>query len=100
MFYDVISNNYNIGERNYELAKKRIKVILVNLNWFKSKTNRKTIPGKQIYSIPYSDLEPDGYLLKIINKHENDSLLNVHSVNPNYLKLTEAEEKKLNDKRS
>ena len=39
-------------------------------------------------------------LLKIIKKHENDSLLNVHSINPNYLKLTEAEEKRLNDKRS
>ena len=31
-------------------------------------------------------------VLKIINKHKNDKGLNPHSVNPNYLKLTEAEE--------
>lgn len=45
-------------------------------------------------------LKPKFDLLKIIKKHENDSILNVHNVNPNYLKLTEAEEKRLNDKRS
>ncbi|MBR2708376.1 MAG: tRNA (adenosine(37)-N6)-threonylcarbamoyltransferase complex dimerization subunit type 1 TsaB [Bacilli bacterium] len=39
-------------------------------------------------------------LIKIIKKHENDSIKNVHSINPNYLKLTEAEEKRINDKRS
>ncbi|MBR3230053.1 MAG: tRNA (adenosine(37)-N6)-threonylcarbamoyltransferase complex dimerization subunit type 1 TsaB [Bacilli bacterium] len=45
-------------------------------------------------------LKPKFDLSKIIKKHENDSILNVHSINPNYLKLTEAEEKRLNDKRS
>lgn len=45
-------------------------------------------------------LVPKFDLLKIIKKHENDSVLNIHSINPNYLKLTEAEEKRLNDKRS
>ena len=34
-------------------------------------------------------------VLKIINKHKNDKSLNPHSVNPNYLKLTEAEESRL-----
>ena len=34
-------------------------------------------------------------VLKIINKHKNDRSLNPHSVNPNYLKLTEAEESRL-----
>ena len=33
--------------------------------------------------------------LKIINKHKNDKSINPHSVNPNYLKLTEAEESRL-----
>lgn len=32
-------------------------------------------------------------VLKIVNKHINDSTLNPHSVKPNYLKITEAEEK-------
>ncbi len=38
---------------------------------------------------------------KIIRKHKNDEGLNPHTVNPKYLKLTEAEENKLNhDKRN
>lgn len=45
-------------------------------------------------------LKPKFDLLKIIKKHEDDSIINVHSINPNYLKMTEAEEKRLNDQRS
>ena len=45
-------------------------------------------------------ISPKFDLIKIIKKHENDSIKNVHSINPNYLKLTEAEEKRINDKRS
>ena len=52
--------------------------------------------------ISYDDIEnkiePDIDILKIIKKHENDLGINPHALNPNYLKLTEAEEK-LNDKR-
>ena len=44
-------------------------------------------------------IAPKFDLLKVIKKHENDFVQNVHSVNPNYLKLTEAEEKRFNDKR-
>ena len=40
--------------------------------------------------------KPD--IIKVIKKHENDSPVNPHEIKPNYLKLTEAEEK-LNDKR-
>ena len=47
----------------------------------------------------FETLLPKFDLLKIIEKHKDDSLLNVHNINPNYLKLTEAEEKRLNDKR-
>lgn len=36
-------------------------------------------------------------LIKLINKHEFDTPINPHTLNPNYLKKTEAEEK-LNDK--
>lgn len=36
-------------------------------------------------------------IIKIIKKHENDKPVNPHTLKPNYLKLTEAEEK-LNDK--
>lgn len=66
---NVLLNNYQISDERSinDYYQKIVRVILVNLNWFKSKSNGKTIRGKQIYSIPYSDLEPDGYLLKIIN---------------------------------
>ena len=36
-------------------------------------------------------------VVKIISKHENDEGVNPHMLNPKYLKLTEAEEKRLND---
>ena len=34
-------------------------------------------------------------VLKVINKHINDKSVNPHNLNPNYLKLTEAEENRL-----
>ena len=40
-------------------------------------------------------LKPNIDILKIINKHINDEGINPHNLNPNYLKLTEAEENKL-----
>lgn len=42
-------------------------------------------------------IKPNIDIIKIINKHINDKGLNPHNLNPNYLKLTEAEENKLND---
>ena len=40
-------------------------------------------------------IKPNIDVLKIINKHVNDEGINPHNLNPNYLKLTEAEENKL-----
>lgn len=37
---------------------------------------------------------PEYNMIKVVNKHYNDSPINPHSLNPNYLKKTEAEEKK------
>ena len=50
-------------------------------------------------SFSFDVLPPKFDLLKMVKKHENDKIINVHNVNPNYLKLTEAEEKRKNDKR-
>lgn len=48
------------------------------------------------YTIVSYDLNNvDIDVLKIINKHKDDKSINPHSVNPNYLKLTEAEESRL-----
>lgn len=41
-------------------------------------------------------VEPEIDVLKIINKHINDEGVNPHNLNPNYLKLTEAEESREN----
>jgi len=52
--------------------------------------------------ISYDDIEgaikPNINILKVIHKHEKNKGVNPHKINPNYLKLTEAEEK-LNDRR-
>ena len=43
----------------------------------------------------YGLIKPNIDVLKIVKKHENDEGINPHNLNPNYLKLTEAEENKL-----
>ena len=43
--------------------------------------------------------KPNVDILKVIDKHYNDNGVNPHSLNPNYLKKTEAEEK-LNDQKN
>ena len=57
---------------------------------------------KDYQIVSYDDfegsIEPNIDILKVIKKHENDKGINPHKLNPNYLKLTEAEVK-LNDKR-
>ena len=57
----------------------------------------KTIPFIS-YDIE-NTIKPNIDILKVINKHKDDKGVNPHTINPNYLKLTEAEEK-LNDKGS
>lgn len=42
-----------------------------------------------------NSIKPIPNVLKIINKHINDKGINPHSLIPNYLKMTEAEEKRL-----
>ena len=45
-----------------------------------------------------NSIRPKLDVLKIINKHINDTPINCHSVKPNYLKKTEAEERLLGNK--
>lgn len=45
----------------------------------------------------FDTLKPSIDVLKVIVKHENDNPVNPHTINPNYLKLTEAEEKLKNN---
>lgn len=67
---------------------------LINLNELFSNLNE----DYQFISYDNIDIEniikPDIDVLKIINKHMNEEGINPHNLNPNYLKLTEAEENK------
>ena len=47
--------------------------------------------------IPYEKEEYKPNILKIVEKYKNREKINPHVVNPDYLKLTEAEEKKSNN---
>ena len=55
------------------------------------------LQGKSYKIISYDEfsgletINPELNVLKIVEKHKNDSGTNPHSLNPNYLKLTEAE---------
>jgi len=66
---NVLINNYKINTKKSidDYYDKIVKVLLINLNWYKSKKNQKILPGKKVYYIPYSDLDESDYLLKIIN---------------------------------
>ncbi len=44
-------------------------------------------------SFDFETVKPNVDVLKVVMKHENDEPVNPHTINPNYLKLTEAEEK-------
>lgn len=59
-----LMNNYKLGSGNYYHEITR--VMVVNLNWYSGKIGENII-GKKTYEIPYSDMESDGYLLKIVN---------------------------------
>ena len=50
-------------------------------------------------SFDFETLMPNIDVLKVIKKHENDKPVNPHTINPNYLKMTEAEEKLKNHDR-
>lgn len=70
-FYNFLKENYNISD-----------ILFVSNDSLKINTE---VPKINIW--------------KIIEKHKKDESMNPHLVNPNYLKLTEAEEK-LNDKKN
>lgn len=79
-----------IYDKNLDVIKKDK---LINLNEFVENLNN------EYEFISYDNINlnnivtPNVDVLKIINKHINDIGINPHNINPNYLKLTEAEEK-------
>ena len=63
---NAINNSFIEGE---EYTDKRVRGILVNLNWYKNKDNQDNIKGKEeiLYGYPIINEENKDYLLKIIN---------------------------------
>lgn len=64
-------NNYNLpdvkGEEPNKVYKKIAKMVLVNLNWYKSLENIKKYKVKNIIRVPYPDISIRGNVLRIIN---------------------------------
>ena len=83
-FISIYDKNLNVIENDQ----------FVNFDNFIDKLDK----NKSYEIVSYDDLEcgklfPNIDVMKIINKHNNDIGVNPHSLNPNYLKDTEAEEK-------
>jgi len=80
VFGAIYDNNLNIVKEEQLISKSEL---LLNID--------------ENYLLLSYDIEdtifPDFDLIKIINKHLDDGFINPHSLNPRYLKLTEAEEK-------
>ena len=62
------------------------------LDEFKAKLNDKDILFISHDNFEFETYDSDYNVLKVIEKHRNDEGVNPHRLNPNYLKLTEAEE--------
>ena len=69
-----------------------IKDSYILLDEFKAKLNDKDILFISHDNFEFETYDSDYNVLKVIEKHRNDEGVNPHRLNPNYLKLTEAEE--------
>ena len=65
----------------------------ISFDEFKNKTKDKDVIYVSDDIFDFKTATPGYDILKVINKHKNDSGVNPHELNPNYLKLTEAEER-------
>jgi len=65
--FNIILNHYNVGSVSREIASNRIKVILVNLNWYPKGKDFTKIAKKNELIIPYPEDNTNDFLLKIIN---------------------------------
>lgn len=74
----------------------------ISLNCLKDEI--KSFKNYSVYSYDsFSDINsiiPNINVLKLVNKHIDDKPVNPHELKPSYLKMTEAEEKILNDKKN
>ena len=73
---------------------------VVEDKYIKIQDLQESLENKKTYTfVSYDDVDeikdsikPEIDVLKVIERHQRDKSLNPHSVNPNYLKMTEAEE--------
>lgn len=84
LFAAVYDKNLNVVLKDSYISKEE-------LDKFVSKLEEKTFVSYD--TIFESSIKPQPEILKIIQKHINDVPVNPHSIVPNYIKKTEAEEK-------
>ena len=85
-----------IYDSNYNEILKPCHILLTDLlEKIKSLENYKFISNDEFEDIKTESYDPD--LFKVISFTKNNKEINPHLVNPEYLKMTAAEEKKLND---
>ena len=73
---NTLSNYYNLDKYNYYEKENFSKVILVNLNWYKTKSLSKKVPSKKIitYEYPIDDVLKEYYNLDYLVKITNINL--------------------------
>lgn len=91
-FTGMYKNGKNIFEDSY-LSKEKL------FNKIKRKTSLKNVTFVSYTDLDFDTIKPEVEVDRIIKKYRRRKSLNPHSVNPNYLKRVEAEEK-LDDKRN
>lgn len=79
-----------VYDKNLDTVIKDSHILLSEL---KNKISNKDITYVSEDKFEFETVTSDYDIIKLISKHKNDKGLNPHQVNPNYLKLTEAEEK-------
>lgn len=101
-------NNYNLPieksktKKNYnKIYEKIVRVILVNLNWYKSIIKREKIPFKEVIETPYPSEDVEGNVSKIININmDKVSKMNYNEITNDlyfYKLLTITNKKELDD---
>ena len=65
--FNVILHHYHKGLTNSEIIKKRVKLILVNLNWYPEDYNYNKIEQKVVHMLPYPEDNSNDYIIKTIS---------------------------------
>lgn len=85
VFAGIYDNRLDVVEKD---SHTKISALITKL----PKKSKFTLVGYDEIVSSYDRIKPEVDVLKVINKHKDDPKVNPHTLLPNYLKLTEAEE--------